>query len=134
VTRDTPKNVPVYCLSEEGMLEEIGSSGDSDSYELPKRATTKPPPKDIEEGKIALFNFDKKKWEIVPKDPYERLSPKEKLEVDKQREIADLESFLKRSDYIGNKIIEGESTIEDYADLIQERKEARRRLRELNNG
>ena len=47
------------------------------------------------------------------------------------REIRDLKQFLNETDYITNKIVEGDATIEDYADTIEKRKKARRRIDEL---
>lgn len=48
-----------------------------------------------------------------------------------ENRIFDLTRHLEATDYIGNKIIEGDATIEDYADLIAQRKEWRREIRQL---
>ena len=48
-----------------------------------------------------------------------------------QRRIDELKMKLFETDYITSKIVEGESTVEDYADLIQQRKEWRAEIRSL---
>lgn len=48
-----------------------------------------------------------------------------------QIRIDELKMKLFDTDYISSKIVEGESTVEDYADLIQQRKEWRAEIRSL---
>jgi len=133
--RNVPKEIPVYCLNEQGHLVEIGSSGNGEEeYIMPQFSTLEAPPEDIRPNEIAQFSFDKQTWDILPKNLYDRLNLEEKKDFDRNVKIQELESFLDRTDYIGNKIIEGESTVEDYASLIQERKDARERIRKLTNG
>lgn len=51
-----------------------------------------------------------------------------------EREIEELEMWLRNHDYIGTKIATGRATIEEYADVIAEMDEKARRLSELIDG
>lgn len=42
--------------------------------------------------------------------------------------------YLKGTDYVVIKIAEGEATAEDYADILQKRKQARARINEIDGG
>lgn len=54
--------------------------------------------------------------------------------MEKEYEIAELKSQLSLTDYVVIKIAEGEATKEDYAEVIEQRKAWRRRLKELQRG
>lgn len=49
----------------------------------------------------------------------------------KEVQIEELKKMLADTDYISNKIIEGDATIEDYQDLIDKRKQWRQQIRQL---
>lgn len=49
----------------------------------------------------------------------------------KEIQIEELKIRLAETDYIANKIIEGDATVEDYQELINQRKEWRREIRKL---
>ena len=51
--------------------------------------------------------------------------------ISKDVQIAQLLEQLASTDYISNKIIEGDATIEQYADLIEQRKQWRAEIRRL---
>ena len=51
--------------------------------------------------------------------------------IPKNIQIAQLLEQLASTDYISNKIIEGDATIEQYADLIEQRKQWRAEIRRL---
>ena len=51
--------------------------------------------------------------------------------IPKGIQIAQLLEQLVSTDYISNKIIEGDATIEQYADLIEQRKQWRAEIRRL---
>ena len=51
--------------------------------------------------------------------------------IPKDIQIAQLLEQLASTDYISNKIIEGDATIEQYADLIEQRKQWRAEIRRL---
>lgn len=53
--------------------------------------------------------------------------------VDIKTEIAELKKYLNETDYIYACIEEGGRTKEYYADVIEKRKKARLRIRELEN-
>ena len=52
-------------------------------------------------------------------------------DIPKDIQIAQLLEQLASTDYISNKIIEGDATIEQYADLIEQRKQWRAEIRRL---
>ena len=54
--------------------------------------------------------------------------------ISKDIQIAQLLEQLASTDYIPNKIIEGDATIEQYADLIEQRKQWRVEIRRLQKG
>ena len=60
---------------------------------------------------------------------------KQKLRVSaplpKEIQIEELKKMLADTDYISNKIIEGDATIEQYQDLINKRKLWRQQIRQL---
>lgn len=62
-------------------------------------------------------------------------SKKAKLEqkAKDEEEINQLKTYLNQTDYIWNSIREGGRTEEYYADVIEKRKEARKRIQELEN-
>lgn len=49
-----------------------------------------------------------------------------------KKQIRQYRQFLEDTDYIDNKIIEGDATANDYADVIAKRKEARRAINDLS--
>lgn len=51
--------------------------------------------------------------------------------VVKRLRIRDLKQFLRDTDYIDNKIVEGDATIEDYHDVIEKRRAARKEIDKL---
>ena len=54
--------------------------------------------------------------------------------MNKLNEIAWLKSQLSLTDYVVIKIAEGEATKEDYAEVIEQRKAWRKRIKELQEG
>lgn len=55
----------------------------------------------------------------------------ENPKITKQRKINELTRYLEETDYIDNKIIEGDATREDYAEIIEKRKQTRKELSKL---
>lgn len=51
-----------------------------------------------------------------------------------QEERQNLLRYLEDTDYVVIKIAEGEATAEDYADILQKRKQARARISEIDGG
>ena len=47
-------------------------------------------------------------------------------------EIAELKAYLSATDYVVIKIAEGVATVEEYADVLEERAKARERINELD--
>lgn len=66
-------------------------------------------------------------------DEHDRINLGEDPRISKQRQIRNYKQYLSSTDYIDNKIIEGEATIEDYKEIINKRKEARAKIRELES-
>ena len=130
MSRNVPKSVPVYCLDEQGIILEVGSSGDSDDYQMPDNMTIIAPP-DVDDDSLAQFDFNSDSWNIIFKDPNLRLTAEERAESEKQKEISTLQKFLQRTDYTIIKISEGVSTTEDYSSIMTERQTSRMRLNEL---
>ena len=64
---------------------------------------------------------------VYDKNKYDELKAIE----EKQNEINELKAYLTSTDYIYNSIREGGRTEEYYADVIEQRKQARRRIQEL---
>lgn len=48
-----------------------------------------------------------------------------------EEKIMELKQFLSSTDYVAIKIAEGEATKEEYSDVLADRKEARKRINEL---
>ena len=72
-------------------------------------------------GKEAEVSFDEQG----------RIEKKRQQGLNKDIQIAQLLEQLTSTDYISNKIIEGDATIEQYADLIEQRKQWRAEIRRL---
>ena len=51
-----------------------------------------------------------------------------------QARIAELKQILKDADYKTSKYVDGEYTTEEWAEIVAERAEIRRQIRELENG
>lgn len=49
----------------------------------------------------------------------------------KELQIEELKRLLTETDYICNKIVEGDATVEHYSDLIEKRKQWRREIKRL---
>ena len=64
-------------------------------------------------------------------DEQGRIEKRRKEGLSKEIQIAQLLEQLASTDYISNKIIEGDATIEQYADLIEQRKQWRAEVRRL---
>lgn len=64
-------------------------------------------------------------------DEQGRVEKRRKQDLPKDILIAQLLEQLASTDYISNKIIEGDATIEQYADLIEQRKQWRAEVRRL---
>lgn len=58
---------------------------------------------------------------------YLGLDPVTKIKV----QIRNLKKFLADTDYVDNKIVEGDATIDDYREVIEQRKAARREIDKL---
>ena len=58
-------------------------------------------------------------------------NPEPTEEEIKQREIAKLKQFLADTDYVVIKIAEGSATVEEYAEIIEQRRQARARINDL---
>lgn len=50
---------------------------------------------------------------------------------EKNAELLYYQTFLAHTDYVAAKLAEGAATAEDYADILQQRKEARQKLNDL---
>ena len=64
-------------------------------------------------------------------DEQGRIEKRRQQDLPKDILIAQLLEQLASTDYISNKIIEGDATIEQYADLIEQRKQWRAEVRRL---
>lgn len=87
----------------------------------------------IKEDAIPIDNITKFAWDT---DDYASIQEwheytQEELKEQKQIEISELKQKLAETDYISNKIVEGDATIEEYADLIYQRKLWRREINDL---
>lgn len=64
-------------------------------------------------------------------DEQGRIDRVRKYDVKKEVQIEHFKELLAATDYITNKIVEGESTVDDYKELIEQRKFWRAKVREL---
>lgn len=64
-------------------------------------------------------------------DEQGRIEKIRQQDISKDMQIAQLLEQLVSTDYISNKIIEGDATIEQYADLIEQRKQWRAEISRL---
>lgn len=84
---------------------------------------------DSEHFKVIRGTKEEGLWWGVEKIP-EKTQDEKDLEAAKQEE-QELQSFLSSTDYVAAKIAEGVATKEEYADVLQQRAEARDRINAL---
>lgn len=84
---------------------------------------------DSEHYKVVRGSKDEGLWWGVEKIP-EKTQDEKDLEEAKQEE-QELQSFLNSTDYVAAKLAEGVATKEEYADVLQQRAEARDRINVL---
>lgn len=84
---------------------------------------------DSEHYKVVRGSKDEGLWWGVEKIP-EKTQDEKDLEAAKQEE-QELQSFLNSTDYVAAKLAEGVATKEEYADVLQQRAEARDRINVL---
>lgn len=84
---------------------------------------------DSEHYKVVRGSKDEGLWWGVEKIP-EKTQDEKDLEEAKQEE-QELQSFLNSTDYVAAKLAEGVATKEEYADVLQQRAEARDRINAL---
>lgn len=84
---------------------------------------------DSEHYKVIRGTKEKGLWWGVEKIP-EKTQDEKDLEAAKQEE-QELQSFLNSTDYVAAKLAEGVATKEEYADVLQQRAEARDRINAL---
>ena len=84
---------------------------------------------DSEHYKVIRGTKEEGLWWGVEKIP-EKTQDEKDLEAAKQEEL-ELQSFLSSTDYVAAKLAEGVATKEEYADVLQQRAEARDRINAL---
>ena len=84
---------------------------------------------DSEHYKVIRGSKEEDLWWGVEKIP-EKTQDEKDLEAAKQEE-QELQSFLSSTDYVAAKLAEGVATKEEYADVLQQRAEARDRINAL---
>ncbi len=84
---------------------------------------------DSEHYKVIRGSKEEGLWWGVEKIP-EKTQDEKDLEAAKQEE-QELQSFLSSTDYVAAKLAEGVATKEEYADVLQQRAEARDRINAL---